>query len=203
MTTKPSVLLIRPDFFQDRMFQNDYNIPPIGLLFLTSYIIFNVGIIIGNPTEDLEDLKMTQDFLMNTKATAATILSFVPFPGTSSYEDYKIKERFPEIPFQDYFTHYPFINLSKVPTKEILKMKRNLLFKFYLQPWRIFRLLWLYPNYKVFIFNVLKFCEFMLKVGEKAETSENIPIEKGKTLLTNNLGRNPSKKIEGISKKYN
>ena len=89
---------------------------------------------------------MTVRFMVSSKLHTSALFVVMPFEGT---ELGKITREMGKIPVSDFFMSYHtenFVNLTNVPSKEVNRIRRQALMKFYLNPLRLFVLLRDFPN---------------------------------------------------------
>lgn len=116
--------------------------------------------ILGFPTETIEEMYETLKFAKELRLYRAGFSPLLIFPGTSIYNDLKVKGGLPA----DYdFTALSTDNISRVPDgmtlDEFFKIKKNIIWKFNLQP----RVLMDYMHdWNSFVFASLKFMEIFL-----------------------------------------
>jgi anaerobic magnesium-protoporphyrin IX monomethyl ester cyclase len=93
---------------------------------------------IGFPEETLEDMKMTVQFMVSSKLHSSALFVVMPFEGTELGE---IAKEMGKVPVSDFSMSYHtenFVNLTDVPSKEVNRIRRQALMKFYLNPIRLF-----------------------------------------------------------------
>ena len=93
---------------------------------------------IGFPEETLEDMKMTVEFMVSSKLHSSALFVVMPFEGTELGE---IAKEMGQVPVSDFSMSYhteEFVNLTNVPSKEVNRLRRQALMKFYLNPIRLF-----------------------------------------------------------------
>lgn len=101
---------------------------------------------IGFPEETLEDMKMTVDFMVSSKLHSSALFVVMPFEGTELGE---IAKGMGHVPVSDFSMGYHtenFVNLTNVPSKEVNRIRRRALMKFYLNPIRLFILVRNFPK---------------------------------------------------------
>ena len=101
---------------------------------------------IGFPGETREEMRMTVDFMLNSRLHTCALFVVMPFEGT---ELGKICREMGHVPVTDLSMSYytkEFVNLTDVPSAEINRMRRRALLRFYLNPRRLFMLLRDFPN---------------------------------------------------------
>ena len=103
---------------------------------------------LGFPGETKEEIQLTLDYSLKSRLHSANFFFVTPFKGTRLY-DQAIEMGY-EIDEQTAGLHYfdPRTGLSEVEPDELNKMMRKNLLKFYLDPWRIWRIFKLFPNKK-------------------------------------------------------
>jgi len=101
---------------------------------------------LGFPTETLEEMNMTIDFILTSKLHTFNLFTVQAFEGTELGRMAKDLGRDVVTDFaQDYFTR-SFHNLTDVPVETINRLRRKALFRFYGNPWRIYTLLRDFPG---------------------------------------------------------
>jgi hypothetical protein len=101
---------------------------------------------IGFPEETLEDMKMTVDFMVSSKLHSSALFVVMPFEGPELGE---IAKGMGHVPVSDFSMGYHtenFVNLTNVPSKEVNRIRRRALMKFYLNPIRLFILVRDFPK---------------------------------------------------------
>jgi radical SAM superfamily enzyme YgiQ (UPF0313 family) len=103
---------------------------------------------LGFPGETKEEIQKTLDYSLKSSLHSANFFFVTPFKGTRLYDQaiemgYNIDEQTAGLHYFD-----PRTGLSEVPPDELNKMVRKNIFKFYLNPWRVWRILKLFPNKK-------------------------------------------------------
>jgi len=103
---------------------------------------------IGFPGEKKEEIKKTLDFALKSKLHSFNIWFVTPFPGTELYQQaldlgYKLSA---DVDRYTYF--FPETTLSELSPKQLQRLARLTYIKFYLNPWRLWRILKLFPNKK-------------------------------------------------------
>jgi anaerobic magnesium-protoporphyrin IX monomethyl ester cyclase len=100
----------------------------------------------GFPTETLEEMGMTVDFILSSKLHTFNLFMVQAFEGTELGHLVKETGRGVVTDFsQDYYTR-SFHNLTDVPVKAINRLRRKALLRFYGSPWRIYTLLRDFPG---------------------------------------------------------
>jgi radical SAM superfamily enzyme YgiQ (UPF0313 family) len=92
----------------------------------------------GFPSETREDMQMTVDFLLSSKLDTFNLFAVMPFEGT---ELGRMAQEAGRAPLSDFTLSYHsknFVNLSAVPDEEIAQVRRRALFRFYVNPLRLF-----------------------------------------------------------------
>jgi anaerobic magnesium-protoporphyrin IX monomethyl ester cyclase len=93
---------------------------------------------IGFPGETLEEMKMTVDFLVSSKLHSLAMFAVMPFEGT---ELAAIAKEMGHLPVSDFSMNYwskKFLNLTDVPSRQVNRIRRQALLRFYLNPSRLF-----------------------------------------------------------------
>jgi radical SAM superfamily enzyme YgiQ (UPF0313 family) len=101
---------------------------------------------IGFPGETLEEMKMTVEFMVSSKLHSSALFVVMPFEGT---ELGAITREMGKVPVSDFSMSYHtenFVNLTNVPSKEVNRIRRQALMKFYLNPVRLFVFFRDFPN---------------------------------------------------------
>jgi radical SAM superfamily enzyme YgiQ (UPF0313 family) len=118
---------------------------------------------VGFPGETREEVKMTFDYALSSKLHSANFWFVTPFKGTELY-DQAMKMGY-SLPDQADGLHYfdPSTDLSEVSADELKKMVQRTFLRFYLNPWRLWRILKLFPNKMQIPALFLRFLRFSLK----------------------------------------
>ena len=114
---------------------------------------------IGFPEETLEEMEMTVDFLISSKLHTYAMFAVVPFESTELAE---IAREMNHLPVSDFSMNYDskkFVNLSDVPSSKVNRIRRQTLFKFYFNPFRLFSIARDFPHKRSF----LKLCMVFLR----------------------------------------
>jgi radical SAM superfamily enzyme YgiQ (UPF0313 family) len=93
---------------------------------------------IGFPGETLEEMRMTVEFMVSSKLHSVALFVAMPFEGT---ELGTIAKETGKVPVSDFCLSYytkGFVNLTDVPSREVNRIRRRALLKFYLNPLRVF-----------------------------------------------------------------
>ena len=93
---------------------------------------------IGFPGETLEEMQMTVDFLVSSKLHSFAMFAVIPFESTELAE---IAKEMDHLPLSDLSMNYwskEFLNLTDVPSREVNRIRRQALLRFYLNPSRLF-----------------------------------------------------------------
>ena len=94
--------------------------------------------IFGFPGETIDDLRQTEDFIMNTPLHRMVVGMFKPLPGTALFEQLKMQKLIPDknINFAKLtnFSLEPDIPFSELPTNILMQRVKNIQLKFYLRP---------------------------------------------------------------------
>jgi len=101
---------------------------------------------IGFPTETLEDMQMTVDFLLSSKLHTFNIFVAMPFEGTELGE---MAHQMGRTSIDDFSFSYhtrDFVNLSEVSEEEINRLRKRALLRFFLNPARLYVLARDFPN---------------------------------------------------------
>ncbi|MEW6074793.1 MAG: radical SAM protein [Candidatus Omnitrophota bacterium] len=93
-------------------------------------------IMVGNPTETKYDIKLTRDFIKKSKPDSLCISVLTPFPGTRLWEWCREQGYLPDarrIDFSNFYYTYATIQIpATFSTKEVERIKRNMLIEAYL-----------------------------------------------------------------------
>jgi len=95
--------------------------------------------IIGFPGETIEDIKKTMDLSLELDLLRANFFTYLPFPGTESYDNLKREGRLSKLDFKKFY----FMNATFTPegiNKGTLKrLQQKAFLKFFLRPHILFR----------------------------------------------------------------
>jgi len=109
--------------------------------------IFCLGFfMLGFPTETREELQATVDFAVNSDLHAAHLFMVNPYKGT---ELAKLAEQIGKrvsSKFDDNYLTPGFTNLTDLPDKDLDRIRRRGLLRFWLKPSRVWRIVRDYPN---------------------------------------------------------
>jgi len=100
---------------------------------------------IGFPTETYDEVMATINFALKSKLHTASFFLLTPFPGTDFWN--QAIEAGMKLPKSQLHYHQISVNLSKVPSAQLEKMRLRALMKFYLNPRRIFSFATRTPNF--------------------------------------------------------
>jgi anaerobic magnesium-protoporphyrin IX monomethyl ester cyclase len=94
------------------------------------------AVMIGNPTETMEEVKDTIRFILTSKTDDIALSILTPFPGTELWRMCEQEGRLPEeIDFADFnYLKAPVRITDHLSTEQLEKLKRDMLLRFYLQP---------------------------------------------------------------------
>jgi anaerobic magnesium-protoporphyrin IX monomethyl ester cyclase len=118
---------------------------------------------IGFPGEKRSEVMQTLDFALTSKLHSMNIWFVTPFEGTELYDQAK------ELGYQlqastDKYTYFfPETTLSEVPPQELNKLAQKTFLKFYMSPWRLWRIARLFPNKKQLPYLLGLFLKYSLK----------------------------------------
>ncbi len=104
---------------------------------------------IAFPTETLQDMQMTVDFLMRSKLHTFNLFTAMPFEGTRLGE---MAREMGRAPVDDFSLHYQtrdFVNLSEVPDQQVNRLRQQALLRFFLDPVRLWWLVRDFPDRRV------------------------------------------------------
>lgn len=93
---------------------------------------------VGFPTETIEDMQMTVDFLLSSKLHTFNIFAVMPFEGTELGNMAQEAGRAPVSDFTLSYHSKDFVNLSEVSDEQVTRLRRRALSRFYLDPMRLF-----------------------------------------------------------------
>jgi len=117
-------------------------------------IIPQAFIMLGFPTETLEEIKMTIDWTLNTKLLRCWFFTVVVYPRTELLEI--AKKAYPDFDFSNYdwfdlryWSETPFY--SRVTPYDGFKIQRNAYRRFFLRPSIIIKILWYFPKNIMFL----------------------------------------------------
>lgn len=101
---------------------------------------------VGFPGETREEIQMTFDYALYSRLHTANFWFVTPFPGTELHEQARTLGL--AVPEQPDHLHYfdPETDLSQVPAAELKRMVQKTFLRFYLKPWRLWRIFKLFPN---------------------------------------------------------
>tara|TARA_B100000315_G_scaffold33741_1_gene28450 strand:+ start:9504 stop:10922 length:1419 start_codon:yes stop_codon:yes gene_type:complete len=102
---------------------------------------------LGFPTETREEISNTINFACSLDLTTAIFSLVIPNPGTKLWKSIKNNDRnFDPDDFENFNAESVNLNQSCVSSKELLKLQRTAYRKFYLTPWRIWKIYVLSPD---------------------------------------------------------
>jgi len=117
-------------------------------------IITQAFIMLGFPTETLEEIKMTIAWCINSKLIRCWFFTVVVYPRTELLEI--AKQAYPDFDFSNYdwfdlryWSETPFY--SRVTPYDGYKIQRDAYRRFFLRPSIIFKILWWFPKNTMFI----------------------------------------------------
>jgi radical SAM superfamily enzyme YgiQ (UPF0313 family) len=118
---------------------------------------------VGFPGETREEIEMTLDYALNSRMHSANFWFVTPFPGTELHK--QAVEMGLEVPDLAEILLYndPRTDLSEVSAGELKKMVQRTIRRFYLNPWRLWRILKLFPNKMQLPALLLRFLKIALK----------------------------------------
>ncbi|MBN2209243.1 MAG: cobalamin-dependent protein [Candidatus Coatesbacteria bacterium] len=123
-------------------------------------IIAAAFFMLGFPSETLQELRRTVDYAVKMPFDLASFFRVVPYPNTRLRE-WAIEEgsKFDD-EFEGYYNAYHFFsNISascELTPDDIARETLSAYLRFYTRPRRLIRLLWLYPNRRRLIRNLLR-----------------------------------------------
>lgn len=110
-------------------------------------IIVNGSFMIGNPTETLEDIKMTHRFVRENKITMPAFFICTPYPGTVLWEmaEKRLGRR---LDWSDFDQERVVVNFSEIPTHIIERLRNWLYIAYFLHDWKeMLKFLWMSIRY--------------------------------------------------------
>ena len=93
--------------------------------------------ILGFPGEKTEEIKETIDFALKLNIIRANFFTYLPFPGTASYEKIKNEEGLEKVSWDNFYFFSASYAPSGISKKQLKKLQRSAFFRFYFRP-RIF-----------------------------------------------------------------
>jgi anaerobic magnesium-protoporphyrin IX monomethyl ester cyclase len=126
-------------------------------------ILVDAFFMVGFPGETRAEVMQTLDFAINSKLHSMNIWFVTPFEGTELYE--QAKELGYELKVNtDRFTYFfPETTLSEIPPNELNQLAQKTFLKFYLNPWRLWRIFKLFPNKAQLPYLLWLFIKYSLK----------------------------------------
>ncbi len=116
---------------------------------------------LGLPTETEEEMRMTLAFARTSPFHTAAFFRAVPFKNSGLVQLAKEDGIQFDEQLEKYEFHKTDMNLSRVPTKVVRRLKRKAYRDFYLSPTRMYRLMRLLPNKRKLLPTLFK--QFVLK----------------------------------------
>jgi len=118
---------------------------------------------VGFPGETREEIEMTLDYALNSRMHSANFWFVTPFPGTELHK--QAVEMGLDVPdlAEGLLYSDPRTDLSEVSAGELKKMVQRTVRRFYLNPWRLWRILKLFPNKMQLPALLLRFLQIALK----------------------------------------
>lgn len=118
---------------------------------------------VGFPGETREEVQTTLDYALDSKLHSLNFWFVTPFPGTELYD--QAKDMGYEVTEDAINLHYfdPMTDLSEVPAEELRRLVQKTFIRFYLNPWRWWRIFKLLPNKKQLPALLLRFIKFSVK----------------------------------------
>jgi len=102
---------------------------------------------IGFPGEKKSEIEQTLNFALKSRLHSLNIFFVTPFEGTELYRQAQEMGYNLEIPTEASTYFYPKNDqLAEIPAKELNRLAQKTFIKFYLNPWRLWRILRLFPN---------------------------------------------------------
>ena len=118
---------------------------------------------VGFPGEKRAEVMQTLDFALSSRLHSMNIWFVTPFEGTELHRQAKDLGYQLEAAADKYTYFFPETTLCEIPPQELARLVRKTFFKFYLNPWRLRRILRLYPNKKQLPFLLWLFIRYSLK----------------------------------------
>lgn len=113
--------------------------------------------IFGLPGDDLKTLSKTTNFMVNLPFSFVHIAQAVPVPGSELFSEYYLKNKsLSNINWNDFYFFKPF-TLTDISAKEIKKLQRKALFKFYIKNLRFLNVVKKLKIKQIFYFIKLAF----------------------------------------------
>ncbi len=109
-------------------------------------IMTHGAFMLGFPTETADEMRMTIDFARRSKFHTAAFYRVLPFPGSELYEMVKKEKPDMEVTPERFEYHSSDINLSRVSEEMVTGFRKRAYLQFYLNPIRLFRILFRLPN---------------------------------------------------------
>lgn len=97
-------------------------------------LMVNGSFIIGNPTETLEDIKQTRDFIKNNNITTPGIYISTPYPGTGLWEMAKDKDpalKDGNVDWSNFAQERVTVNLSHIAKETVEKLRARLYLEYF------------------------------------------------------------------------
>jgi radical SAM superfamily enzyme YgiQ (UPF0313 family) len=118
---------------------------------------------VGFPGEKREEIEMTFKYAIESRLHTANFWFVTPFKGTELHR--QAEELGLTVPENPDALHYfdPTTDLSEVGAKELKKMVQKNFLRFYLNPWRLWRIFRLFPNKRQIPALFLRFLKISLK----------------------------------------
>jgi len=118
---------------------------------------------VGFPGEKRDEIEMTFDYALKSKLHTASFWFVTPFQGTDLHEQAEALGL--SVPENPDALHYfdPTTDLSEVPADELRGLTQKNFLRFYLNPWRIWRIAKLFPNRRQIPALFVRFLKISLK----------------------------------------
>lgn len=105
---------------------------------------------LGFPTETVAEMKQTARFAAQTRLHLASFMIAKPVPGTELNR--MVYEGSSDVFNESFFQYYSFeLTSSKLPTRILKKIHSNAMKRFYINPFRVFRILRVHPNKRLIL----------------------------------------------------
>lgn len=126
-------------------------------------ILVDAFFMVGFPGETRQEVMQTLDFALNSKLHSMNIWFVTPFEGTELYQQAKELGYELKVNTDRYTYFFPETTLSEVPPRELNELAQKTFLKFYLNPWRLWRIFRLFPNKTQLPYLLWLFIKYSLK----------------------------------------
>jgi len=117
----------------------------------------------GFPGETRQEIMQTMNFALSSRLHSMNIYFVKPFAGTELYRQAQEMGYELNVSSDRWSYYYPDTTLSEVPPQELPDIARKTFLKFYLNPWRLWRILRLFPNKKQLPYLLWLIIKYILK----------------------------------------